>query len=69
MSDPPSAAYLQQLFGLGGKTAVVIGGTGVLGGAFCEALSGAGAHTLVVGRNADNGNACVARIIAAGGSA
>lgn len=45
-----SADYLQKLFGLSGQTAVVIGGTGVLGGAFCEALAGAGAHVLVVGR-------------------
>ena len=34
--------YLTRLFGLEGKTAVVIGGTGVLGGAFCDALAGAG---------------------------
>lgn len=64
-----SADYLQKLFGLEGKTAVVIGGTGVLGGAFCDALSGAGAHTLVVGRNSESGAACVERISAAGGSA
>lgn len=47
---PASADYLHSLFGLEGKTAVVIGGTGVLGGAFCEALGNAGAHVLVVGR-------------------
>lgn len=64
-----SANYLQKLFGLEGKTAVVIGGTGVLGGAFCDALAGAGAHTLVVGRNSEHGAACVERITAAGGSA
>lgn len=64
-----SSDYLQKLFGLDGKTAVVIGGTGVLGGSFCEALAGAGAHTVVVGRNAENGQACVDRITAAGGSA
>ncbi len=33
-----TADYLQELFGLDGLTAVVIGGTGVLGGAFCDAL-------------------------------
>jgi NAD(P)-dependent dehydrogenase (short-subunit alcohol dehydrogenase family) len=64
-----SSEFLKNLFGLDGKTAVVIGGTGVLGGSFCEALAGAGAHTLVVGRNAENGKACVDRISAAGGSA
>ena len=64
-----SADYLQQLFGLSGKTAVTIGGTGVLGGAFSEALAGAGAHVVVVGRNAELGAACVQRIADSGGSA
>jgi len=62
-------AYLKGLFGLEGRTAIVIGGTGVLGGAFCEALAGAGAHTLVVGRNRDHGETCAQRIIDNGGSA
>lgn len=62
-------AYLKKLFGLEGQTAVVIGGTGVLGGAMCEALAGAGAHVVVVGRNPDNGAACVDRIKEADGSA
>lgn len=64
-----SAEYLTKLFGLDGKTAVVIGGTGVLGGAFCDALAGAGAHVLVVGRNAEHGEERVSQIAAAGGSA
>ena len=64
-----STDYLKQLFGLDGLTAVVIGGTGVLGGAFAEALARAGAHTLVVGRNVENGATCVERIAKAGGSA
>ena len=33
-----SADYLQQLFGINGQTAVVIGGAGVLGGALCRGL-------------------------------
>ncbi|MEO1996970.1 MAG: SDR family oxidoreductase [Planctomycetaceae bacterium] len=64
-----SSEYLRQLFGLDGKTAVTIGGTGVLGGAFSEALAGAGAHVLVVGRNQQNGQQCVERIRSQGGSA
>jgi NAD(P)-dependent dehydrogenase (short-subunit alcohol dehydrogenase family) len=64
-----SNEYLENLFSLGGKTAVVIGGTGVLGGAFCRALAGAGAHTVVVGRNEEHGHTCVTAIKAAGGSA
>jgi NAD(P)-dependent dehydrogenase (short-subunit alcohol dehydrogenase family) len=60
--------YLTSLFGLSSKTAVVIGGTGTLGGAFCDALAGAGAHVVVVGRNDEHGTAAVERITAAGRS-
>jgi NAD(P)-dependent dehydrogenase (short-subunit alcohol dehydrogenase family) len=62
-------SYLKGLFGLHGRTAVVIGGTGVLGSAFCEALAGAGAHTIVAGRDSARGEDCVHRLKAAGGSA
>ncbi len=64
-----SAEYLNQLYGLNDSTAVVIGGTGVLGGAFCNALAGAGAHVVVTGRNEENGQACVKNIVDGGGSA
>jgi NAD(P)-dependent dehydrogenase (short-subunit alcohol dehydrogenase family) len=42
-----SSEYLQQLFGLTGQSAVVIGGAGVLGGALCAGLAQAGAHVIV----------------------
>lgn len=42
-----SADYLEQLFGLEDQTAVVIGGAGVLGGALCRGLVGAGARVVV----------------------
>jgi len=64
-----SANYLRDLFGLEGTTSIVIGGTGVLGGAFSEALAGAGSHVLIVGRNADNGAHRVGSIEDQGGSA
>jgi NAD(P)-dependent dehydrogenase (short-subunit alcohol dehydrogenase family) len=64
-----SADYLHDLFGLDGLTAVVIGGTGVLGGAFCDALGAAGAHVVVAGRSAERGGARAESITAAGGSA
>lgn len=64
-----SAEYLTNLFGLDGLTAVVVGGTGVLGGAFSDALGAAGAHVVVAGRNAENGQAAVNRITQGGGSA
>ncbi len=72
MNESQSAAYLQELFGLQGLTAVVIGGTGVLGGAISESLATAGAHTLVVGRTLkknEDGKDVVERIGEAGGSA
>lgn len=41
----------QSLFSLEGKTALVTGGTGVLGGAMALALAQAGANVAVLGRN------------------
>jgi len=43
------------LFDLSGEVAVVIGGTGVLGGALAEGLADAGAKVAVVGRNEERG--------------
>ncbi|HAB14817.1 MAG TPA: SDR family oxidoreductase [Verrucomicrobiota bacterium] len=45
------------LFELSSEVAVVIGGTGVLGGALAEGLAAAGASVAVVGRNAERGQA------------
>jgi NAD(P)-dependent dehydrogenase (short-subunit alcohol dehydrogenase family) len=60
---------MTNLFDLSSEVAVVIGGTGVLGGAMAEALAGAGAKVAVVGRSAERGGECVRRIEAAGGTA
>jgi len=57
------------LFDLSGEVAVVIGATGVLGGAIAEGLAAAGARVAVVGRNSERGEACVSRITQAGGRA
>ncbi|HEX8912625.1 MAG TPA: SDR family NAD(P)-dependent oxidoreductase [Humisphaera sp.] len=59
----------ENLFDLSGEIAVVIGATGVLGGALAEGLAAAGATVAVLGRNKDRGEACVQRIAAAGGKA
>lgn len=57
------------LFDLANEVAVVIGATGVLGGALAEGLAGAGASVAVVGRNTERGEARVKSITAAGGKA
>ncbi|MCY4605195.1 MAG: SDR family NAD(P)-dependent oxidoreductase, partial [Gemmatimonadetes bacterium] len=53
---------------LQGEVAVVIGGTGVLGGAMAQGLAEAGASVAVLGRDHDRGNERVAAIEAAGGT-
>ena len=57
------------LFDCSGEIALVIGATGVLGGAIAEGLAKAGAKVLVGGRNEERGAARVAAIEAAGGQA
>ena len=58
-----------KLFDLSGEVAVVIGATGVLGGALAEGLAAAGAKVAVLGRNIERGNARVQAIQNAGGQA
>jgi NAD(P)-dependent dehydrogenase (short-subunit alcohol dehydrogenase family) len=57
------------LFDLTGEVAVVIGATGVLGGALAEGLAQTGAKVAVLGRNADRGAARVKTIKGQGGTA
>jgi len=61
--------YLSTLFSLTGKVAVVIGGTGELCGAMAEALAGAGAEVVLVGRNEEKAKARLEKIHSAGGQA
>jgi NAD(P)-dependent dehydrogenase (short-subunit alcohol dehydrogenase family) len=65
--QPPE--FLTSVFGLSGKVAVVIGGTGELCGAMAEGLASAGAEVVLVGRNAEKARKRIDRITAAGGKA
>lgn len=64
-----AGSYLDELFGLGGQVGVVIGGTGVLGGALAVGLGRAGATVVVAGRDPERGHTRAREIEAAGGSA
>src|SRR5438552_19173295 len=61
--------YLNKLFGMQGQTCVVIGGTGVLGGALCDGVAQAGATVVVAGSSAERGLARVKQIESLGGKA
>ena len=60
---------MSDLFSLKGEVAVVVGGTGVLGGAMADALAAGGAAVAVVGRSEERGRERVSAIAAAGGRA
>ena len=60
---------MTNLFDLSGEVAVVIGATGVLGGALADGLAAAGAKVAVLGRNQERGEARVEAIRNAGGTA
>jgi len=59
----------QDLFDLTGEVAVVLGGTGALGGAMAEALARAGAKVAILGRNEERGVERVRAITEQGGTA
>lgn len=60
---------MSALFDLSKDVAVVIGGTGVLGGALAEGLAAAGAAVAVCGRNSERGMSRAESILGAGGRA
>lgn len=61
--------YINQLFSLEGKVAIVTGGTGVLGGMMANGLAQAGAKVVILGRRQEKAEAAVQEIRAAGGEA
>ena len=64
-----SAKYLENLFGLDGQAAVVIGGAGVLGGALCRGLAQAGARVVVADLTEEGCKARVDELTQLGGQA
>lgn len=60
---------IHELFNLQNQTAVVIGGTGALGGAIAQSLAAAGGRVCIVGRNAERGEERVQKIEDSGGAA
>jgi Dehydrogenases with different specificities (related to short-chain alcohol dehydrogenases) len=52
----------QKLFDISGKTAVITGGTGVLGGVMAIGLAKAGARVVLLGRKKENGDAVLKKI-------
>jgi NAD(P)-dependent dehydrogenase (short-subunit alcohol dehydrogenase family) len=62
-------AYLERLFALDGRVAVITGGSSGIGQAIGAALAGAGARVVLIARGADALAAAAARIRAAGGDA
>ena len=60
-------SYVNDLFTVNGKVAVVTGGTGVLGSAMCKALANAGASVVILGRRKEVADALATEIIQAGG--
>jgi NAD(P)-dependent dehydrogenase (short-subunit alcohol dehydrogenase family) len=65
----PDSSFLQGLFGLSGKVAIVTGATGTLGGAMALGLARAGAKVAVLGRNREKADAVAGQIAALGGEA
>ena len=64
-----SNQFVQSMFGYDGQVVVVIGGTGVLGGAICEGFAHAGATVVVAGRSEERGQERAEAITAEGGTA
>lgn len=62
-------SYIDSIFSLKEKTAVVIGGTGELCGTMAEGLSKAGAEVVIIGRNEEKAKSRISNIEDSGGKA
>jgi NAD(P)-dependent dehydrogenase (short-subunit alcohol dehydrogenase family) len=61
--------YLSSLFSLEGKTAIITGGTGVLGSAMSRGLASAGAKVGILGRRQEQAESIATQICDSGGEA
>lgn len=68
-AERETAPFLDDLFSLSGKVAVVTGATGTLGGAMARGLSAAGARVGVLGRREGRAEEVAAEISGGGGEA
>ena len=62
-------SYVEELFDLSGRVAIVTGATGVLGGAMARGLARAGVSVGILGRRRERAEQVAAEIRAAGGDA
>jgi NAD(P)-dependent dehydrogenase (short-subunit alcohol dehydrogenase family) len=69
MTETDLESYLEQLFGLGGRVAVVTGGSGALGSAIARGLAQAGASVAVLARKRSPIDAVIEMITDRGGEA
>jgi NAD(P)-dependent dehydrogenase (short-subunit alcohol dehydrogenase family) len=69
MTETDLEGYLERLFGLGGRVAVVTGGSGALGSAIAHGLAQAGARVAVLARKRGPIDAAVETIARKGGEA
>jgi NAD(P)-dependent dehydrogenase (short-subunit alcohol dehydrogenase family) len=60
---------VERYFNLENKTAVITGGTGVLGSVMAKAMASAGVHVAIIGRREEAAKALVSEIEKAGGKA
>ena len=65
----PTSDYINELFSLEGKVAIVTGGTGVLGGEMARGLAQAGAKVAILGRRREKAEEAAQEIISSGGQA